>query len=463
MSDVRTSEASAPRAQAAARGEETAQRPALRSVHTASFARILAETNSSVLVTTYQAGKLIILRNDLNASGERGFKTGSEKGTVPTSLRPVPSSPSVGELGQSAPVLNTHFRDFARPMGLAVSRGKLAIGTRVDIQEFHDVPAVCERLDAAEESDEKRDGTRLSGALPPPQPSPQGGVSRTREREETPFAETRPRVHDACFLPRRSHTTGDVQIHEMAWIGDELWFVNTAFSCLSTRSDRNSFEVRWRPSFIDKLIPGDCCHLNGLAVRDGRVAYVTALGTTSEPGGWRANKRNGGILIDVQSNEIIAQGLSMPHSPRWYRNQLWLLQSGDGSLGTMDLSTGRYDPIVQLPGFTRGLSFLGPLAFVGLSQVRESATFSGIPLVDRLQQSERVCGVWVVNIETGEILAFVRFEDAVQEIFAVEVLAGIGYPDLINHDPELIGRSYVLSDDALALVPEDYKLSTTVR
>lgn len=362
--------------------------PPLRSVHTTNFPQLLAEARASVLVTTYQAGKLVILRND-------------------------------------AGVLNTHFRNFAKPMGLAIDRGKLAVGTHVEIAEFHNVPAVCAKLDEAV-------------SPPSPTPGPKPPV---------------PALHDACFLPRRTHTTGDVQIHEMAWIEGELWFVNTAFSCLATRSETHSFEPRWRPHFIKELTPTDGCHLNGLAVRDGRPAYVTALGETNEPGGWRENKRNGGVLIDVASNEIIARGLSMPHSPRWHRGQLWLLESGDGSIGAVDPNTGNYEPVARLPGFTRGLSFLGPLAFIGLSQVRESATFSGIPLVERLH--ERVCGVWVVNIETGETIAFVRFEDAVQEIFAVEVLANAGFPDLINHDAEMIGRSYVLSDAALALVPSE--------
>ena len=113
-----------------------------------------------------------------------------------------------------------------------------------------------------------------------------------------------------------------------------------------------------------------------------------------------------------------------------------------------------------MPGFTRGISFYGPLAFVGLSQVRESAVFSGIPLVERLE--ERTCGVWVINIETGQTIGFCRFEDAVQEIFAVEVLVGSRFPDLINHDAELIGRSYVLGDEALAQVPEDLRSETRI-
>ena len=356
--------------------------PPLRSVHTSNLPQILAEGRFSLLVTTYQAGKLVVLRND-------------------------------------AGVLNTHFRNFLKPMGLAVQGGKLAIGCNIDIWEFHNVPTVCPKLDETEEYKDK-------------------AVK-----------------HDACFMPRRSHTTGDMQIHEMAWIEDKLWFVNTSFSCLATRSDVNSFEPRWRPKFVTELVPGDYCHLNGLATKEGRVRYVTALGETNTVGGWRENKRDGGLLIDVDANEIILRGLSMPHSPRWYRDKLWLLESGQGGIGTVDLDTGRYEEVAQLPGFTRGLSFLGPLAFVGLSQVRESAVFSGIPLVERLE--ERTCGVWVLNIETGETVAFCRFEDAVQEIFAVELLVGSLFPDLINHDVELIGRSYVLGDEALAEVPEDLR------
>ncbi|WP_146446285.1 TIGR03032 family protein [Botrimarina colliarenosi] len=362
----------------------------LRSVHTTSFPALLKQLGASILVTTYQAGKLVVLRED-------------------------------------AGVLNTHFRNLNKPMGLARDGGKLAVGCSIDIWEFHNVPAVCKKLD---------------------------------ESDDYPATEAK---HDACFLPRRSHCTGDIQIHEMAFVGGqeqprELVFVNTAFSCLAKRSEENSFEPVWRPKFIKQMAPGDNCHLNGLATRDGKVKYMTALGTTNEPGGWRENKRDGGLLIDVDSHEIIARGLSMPHSPRWYNGKLWLLESGEGTIGTVDLATGKYEPIAQFPGFTRGLSFLGPLAFIGLSQVRESAIFSGIPLVERLKEAEeRACGVWVLNIETGETLGFCRFEEGVQEIFAVEVLPGVRFPDLVNHDAELVGRSYVLGDAALADVPEDLR------
>jgi uncharacterized protein (TIGR03032 family) len=353
----------------------------LRSVHTTTFAEILEHLGISLLVSTYQAGKLVLLRAD------RG-------------------------------VVNTHFRSFPKPMGLALHGNRLAVGTAREVWEFHNIPAVARGLEPAGK-------------------------------------------HDACFLPRLGHATGEVFMHEMVWVarpanGDEeaaeLCFVNTRFSCLCGLDRLHSFVPRWQPPFITALVPEDRCHLNGLGLVDGRVRYVTALGATDTVGGWRSTKRNGGILLDVPSGAVLVRGLSMPHSPRWYQGRLWLLESGSGTLGTVDLSAGGYTPIAAVPGFTRGLDFHAGLAFVGLSQVRESAVFSGIPLTERL--AERTCGVWVVDIATGRTAAFLKFADAVQEIFAVQVLPGMRFPDLINDDPRVLADSFVLPDDALRRLPD---------
>ena len=163
---------------------------------------------------------------------------------------------------------------------------------------------------------------------------------------------------------------------------------------------------------------------------NGRLAprYVTALAATDTPQGWREHKKDGGVLAgSAQRRRDRRRGLSMPHSPRWYRDRLWLLESGTGGLGVVDRAAGRYEVVAELPGFTRGLDFYGNLAFVGLSQVRESAVFSGIPIAERAL-AERNCGVWVVDVHTGQTVAFLRFEDAVQEVFAVQVLPGLRCP-----------------------------------
>src|SRR5207248_739539 len=155
--------------------------------------------------------------------------------------------------------------------------------------------------------------------------------------------------------------------------------------------------------------------------------------------GWRAHKKDGGVILEVPSGEVVARGLSMPHSPRWVQDRLWVLESGTGSLGVVERAAGRYEAVLALPGFTRGLDFCGPLAFVGLSQVRDSAVFSGISIAERAL-AERNCGVWVVDVRTGQTVAFLRFLDAVQEVFAVQVLPGQRYPEVVpDHSPLLAG------------------------
>ena len=340
----------------------------MRSVHTDSFTAVLTQLGISLVVSTYQAGKLIIVRAD----------------------------------GQT---VNTHFRIFDRPMGVAADREKLAVGTAHQIWVLRNMPAVAAKIEPAGR-------------------------------------------HDGCYLPRQIHVTGDIDIHEMAWVGEDLWFVNTRFSCLCTLDAQYSFVPRWRPPFVSAYDVTDRCHLNGLGVRSGQPRYVTALGESDRANGWRPDKAQGGILMDTQANAVLARELSMPHSPRWYRDRLWVLESGRGSLAQVDLTTGHLTPIAHLPGFTRGLDFCGDFAFVGLSQVRETATFSGIPLTQT--QQARICGVWVVNIVTGAIVAFLQFQEAVQEIFSVAVLDGLRFPELIEQDETLLGSSYVLPDAALA-------------
>lgn len=351
---------------AQAKNEARALTDMLGSVHTSGFPDLLRALGGCLVVSTYQAGKLVILRPD-------------------------------------GATINTHFRPFIRPMGMAADGNRLALGAHIEIIEFRNMRAVAERLHD------------------PPR-------------------------HDAVYLARRVHITGAIDIHEMAWDGDgELWFVNTLFSCLCTLDASSSFVPRWRPWFVSSLAPEDRCHLNGIAMREGRPRYVTAFAQTDTPEGWRANKREGGVLIDIASNAVLARGLSMPHSPRWHDDRLWVLESGRGALVTIDPDTGAKTTVARLPGFVRGLDFIGPIAFIGLSQLRESNAFTDIEITD--DNADRQSGVWAVHIDTGNTVGLLKFTGGVQEIFAVQAMRGILFPDIL-HDGDTLATCYAMPDEA---------------
>jgi uncharacterized protein (TIGR03032 family) len=358
---------------------------AFRYTQTDSFVDLLQQLGASVLVTTYQANKLLVVR-----AAQGG--------------------------------LSTLVRTFERPMGLAVDARGMALGTRDQIWFLRNAPDIAPRIEPAG-------------------------------------------VHDACYLPRSCHVTGDIGVHEMAWGGGarpfsrpchedggriddpshELWIVNTRFSCLCTLDPDYSFVPRWRPPFITALAAEDRCHLNGLAMghdSDPTPRYVTALGDTDTAGDWRANKALGGILMDIPSGEIVARGLCMPHSPRLNGGRLWLLESGTGQLALIDPASGRRQAVAELPGFARGLAFAGPYAFVGLSKIRPSSAMDGVPLAQRRDKLK--CGVAVVDLRSGQPIAFLEFQTAVEEIFDVQVVCGLRFPEVVGFQKEAVHHTFIV-------------------
>lgn len=331
-----------------------------------SFAPLLRQLEVSLLVTTYQANKLLVLREQQGG-------------------------------------MSILVRTFDRPMGLAADSKRLALGTRDQVWQFRNAPDLA------------------------PQVEPRG-------------------THDACFLPRSSHVTGDIGVHEIAWAGkeaDELWLVNTRFSCLCTLDAGYSFVPRWRPPFITALAAEDRCHLNGLALVDQQPRYVTALGQSDSRGGWRANKTSGGCVMSVPDGRVITGGLCMPHSPRWRQDGLWVLESGTGRLERIDPASGRRQVITaDLPGFARGLSIRGPYAFIGLSKIRPTSAMDGVPLAQR--RAELKCGVTVVDLRTGSVAASIEFQSAVEEVFDVQLLTGRRFPEVLGFQKETIQNTFVV-------------------
>jgi uncharacterized protein (TIGR03032 family) len=262
----------------------------------------------------------------------------------------------------------------------------------------------------------------------------------------------KPGVYDALFIPRAIHYTGAMAIHDMAWGRDgRLYAVNTVCSCLATIDDRYSFTPQWKPPFVRRLAPYDHCHLNGLAMEDGRPRYLTALGTTDTPQGWRANKLQGGVLMEVESGDILLEGLSMPHSPRLVGGRLLVLSSGACELLEVDPVRRTSEVVGRLPGFARGLAAAGDYLFVGLSQLRhDHRVFGDLPIA---RADGLYCGVICFHLPSGSIAGELRYLRTCKEIYDVQVLPGVLRPGILAPGDELSRRA--LSVPGLALWAEE--------
>lgn len=255
-------------------------------------------------------------------------------------------------------------------------------------------------------------------------------------------------VFDACYVPRETYVTGEVDAHDVGVLKDgRVVFVNTLYNCLATPSERHSFTPLWKPPFISAIVKEDRCHLNGLAMADGVPRYVTAVSKSDTIDGWRDRRASGGVVVDVQTGEIVIGGLSMPHSPRIYRDRLWVLNSGTGELGWIEPGAGKFHALAFCPGFLRGLAFHGDHAFVGLSKPRYQR-FEGLALDQKLADadSEPWCGVQVIDLRSGAGVHWFRLDGAVAELYDLAIVPGATRPmalgfasdeilGLITHDP----------------------------
>jgi uncharacterized protein (TIGR03032 family) len=239
---------------------------------------------------------------------------------------------------------------------------------------------------------------------------------------------------DKCYVPRNAQTIGDLDIHELGiQANGKVVFVNTKYSCLAELSQTHSFKAVWKPKFISKLAPEDRCHLNGLAMVDGKPKYVTAVCRSDSVDGWRDRRNDGGVVIDVETDEIVCEGLSMPHSPRWHEGKLWLLNAGTGFLGWVDFAKKTFVPHAFVPGFARGLSIIGNVAAVGMSKPRNQR-FEGLRLDEELKKrdADPWCGVQIVSLTTGDVMNWIRFEGDISEIFDISFLPGVKHPMMIG-------------------------------
>jgi uncharacterized protein (TIGR03032 family) len=278
-------------------------------------------------------------------------------------------------------------RSFEKPMGLALKDDRLVVSTKGEIIHF-------------------KGSQELAMAYP-----------------------KKPQVYDMMYVPVTTKHTGNLDIHDIAFVDDKLHAVITSFSCIAEINDEHHFTPIWRPSFITELSSDDRCHLNGMVVDNNEIKYVTALGESNKRLGWRENPLKGGILIDYSSKEIIARNLPIPHSPRIYNNKLYLLLSATSELITLDPSNGKTETVYQGSGFFRGMVEYEGYIFIGVSKLRKTSTsFSELAKSNNVKKA----GIIVIHAETGALCGEIKYESSVDEIYEVQVLPDIIRPNIIN-------------------------------
>ena len=278
-------------------------------------------------------------------------------------------------------------RSFDKPMGIALKGDQLAIATRDEVHLFRNSKGLADHYPA------------------------------------------KPGVYDALYMPRATFYTGQLDIHDLEWGKDGLYAVNTSFSCICRIDEQFSFTPVWQPSFISQLAHEDRCHLNGMAMHNHKPRFATAFNRGDSRRSWKEHITKTGILIDIESGEIVMESLAMPHSPRMYDGVLYVLLSATGELVRVDPTAGLYEVVTKINGFVRGLDRCGDYAFIGLSRLRQnSSTFAKLPMEHQAQ----LAGITIVHLPTGAIVGQIRYQTSVDEIYDVRLLPGLQRPNILN-------------------------------
>lgn len=326
-----------------------------------SFPKILHKLKSTLLYSTYQAGKVIMISS---ANGE---------------------------------TLTKYAKNFKRPMGIAVSQDskQLAIASKSEIGIFSSNPV-------------------LAASYP---------------------GQTEKYSH--LYIPQSKFNTGIVDTHEIVWSEDELLITNTLFSSISKMSHRYHFDLFWKPDFISELAPEDKCHLNGVALMNGKPRYATMFAKTDEAKGWRKLPYDSGMLMDIETGEVLLSDLALPHSPVVHEGMIYFLLSGTGDVMCYDIEKKESKRLTNFNTFVRGMEVVGDLIFLGLSKIREgSQFFSKLPI----SAKDSYCGIRVIDRLTGKELGGLTYTERIEEIFAVKIAKGVTSPAILTERDELYDK-----------------------
>lgn len=337
--------------------------PPFSSVYTPQVPELLRKLNCTLVITTYQADKVIFM----NATDDEHIHV-------------LP-------------------RSFIKPMGIAIEGHQMAIATKDEVIKLVNSPQLAVHY--------------------PNQPG----------------------KYKSLFVPRATYYTGRVDMHDLEFGEEGLWGINTSFSCLCLINDSYSFVPRWKPPFITELVSEDRCHLNGLALVNGKPKYVTALGTGNTHQSWRNNIVKGGVLMDVDTNEIVLKDLPMPHSPRIYKGNLYMVLSASGEVIQVDVQNRSYTVIRNLEGFVRGLAIVDDYMFVGMSKLRKnSSTFAHLPFAEKAS----LAGIKILHLPTRALVGEIIYQTSVDEIYDLQIIPGTNSAGILNTIHDIYKQSLMI-------------------
>ncbi len=270
---------------------------------------------------------------------------------------------------------------------------------------------------------------------------------------------------DRTYFPRSSYVTGGVDMHEIMIANDgHLYGVVTGYNCVAriSHDEKGSFSPYWKPPFIDEILPADRCHLNGMCLENGELAYVSMVSNSNEAGKWRKDRDSGGIIMDMRTDEVVVDGLCMPHTPRIHNGDLWFLEAGKGYLCKLDIKTKKVERVLWRPGFLRGLHFYKDYAFICCSCPRDK-TFEGLPLDQELEKrgEKPQCSMDIIDLKTMECIHSITITGHVKEIYDVAIIEDCCQPLLYGVIGEDIRHIVVFGENKTELGALDNR-STTV-
>lgn len=287
--------------------------------------------------------------------------------------------------------LNQTPISFKKPMGIAVEESKMAIASLDEVTFFSNNENITETINLNE------------------------------------------RQFDTVYIQRAVYNTSSIDVHDIHFGDGVLWGVNTLFSCLTTFDINYNFRPKWKPDFIDALAPEDRCHLNGMAFDGTMPKYVTALSATNTKDGWRENKMGSGVLLEVPSSRKILEGLAMPHSPRIIDGELYVLESGKGTLLKVNPEECTSEVVYDFGCFVRGMSNHNGILFIAKSQIRStSKDFNDLDV----KENSRTAGVIVFDLNKKEVLGQIDYITTVEEIYDVQVIENYLKPVVLTNKSE---------------------------